>query len=363
MDSFMKKSISRSLKFFALVALLSSVCFAQNNFEKEKKAENCSVFLKVEFLESGKIGDVSLISNTCETDSGLEEKALAAAKKIKFTPRSRNGKAVTETKQVRFDFSVLNEDVKSNLTDIRDITEAENNNLAEAEAVIKKAVNKLGGEKYLNIKNSVGEGKFSLLKAGRIISFQAFTDIIVYPEKERTDFIERGAKTVQVNTGEKGWFYDEMLEKFDDQNKIQINSFKRSFRSHYNYLLRGSWKGKADLSYVGKRPASLGKRNDVLKLTFEDGFEVEFEFSDEGLPMKSTYTVMNSENLPVTEENRFAQFILENGILAPFVIDHFTNDEHTFRVNYQSMDYNKSISDEIFVKPDDPKKLRKKLKF
>lgn len=239
----------------------------------------------------------------------------------------------------------------------------DNADVKKAEAVIKKAIEKLGGDTYLNVKNSVGEGKFSLMKDGKIVSFQSFTDIIVYPASERTDFMERGAKSVQVNMGENGWFYDELLEKFADQTERQIENFQRSFRSHYNYLLRGDWKGNAELSYIGKRQASLGKRNDVLKLTFEDDFEIEYEFSDEGLPMKTIYTVMNAEKLPVKEETRFAQYIFENGVLAPFVVDHFTNDVQIFRVNYQSMNYNKNISNEIFIKPDNPKKLQKKLKF
>ncbi len=233
----------------------------------------------------------------------------------------------------------------------------------KAAAVVAKAVKKLGGEKYLNVQNSVGEGRLSLLKGGQIYSFQSFTDVIVYPNKERTDFIEGGAKTVLVNSGENAWFYDESLVKFADQSETQINNFQESLRSHYNYLLRGDWKGNAELSYAGRRPASLGKRNDVLKLTFKDNFAVEYEFSDEGLPMKTLYTKLNSEKLPVVEENRYAQFILENGIFSPFIIDHYINENHTFRVGYQSMEYNKRISDEIFTKPDDPKKLRKKLKL
>lgn len=233
----------------------------------------------------------------------------------------------------------------------------------KADNIVKKAVNKLGGEAYKNVQNLVGQGRFSLLKGGQIVSFSSFVDVIVFPNKERTDFIERGSKTVQVNVGENGWFFDESIDKFADQNEIQKGNFKRSIRSHYNYLLRGDWKGEATLSYQGRRQASLGKRNDVVKLMFNDGFEVEFEFSADGLPMKSIYTRRNADKLPIKEETRYAQFILENGIYAPYVVDHYTNDRHSFRVNYKSIEYNRRVSNEIFVKPENPKKLSKKLKF
>ena len=234
----------------------------------------------------------------------------------------------------------------------------------KAKAVMDKAVQKLGGEKYLNVKTLVGEGRFSLLKDGTIASFQSFSDIIVYPDnKERTDFTDNGSKTVQVNTGDTGWIYEEFLEKFGDQNESQIENFKESMRTHYDYLLRGKWQGNAELSYVGRRPSTLGKRNDVLKLTFEKGFQVEYEFDDDGLPMKTVYLRMNAENQAITEENRYARFTAYQGILMPSIVDHFTNGEQAFRVAYDSIEFNKIIPDEIFVKPDNPKKLKKKLKL
>ena len=235
--------------------------------------------------------------------------------------------------------------------------------IENAEAVIEKAVEHLGGPVYLNVTTTVGEGKFSLLKDGRIYSFQSFIDVIVYPDKERTDFEERGSKTVQVNTGDTGWIFEEHLEAFNDQSASQVQSFTRSLQSHYDFLLRGNWREEAELSYIGRRQASLGKRNDVVKLEFKDGFAVEYEFDDDGLPMKTIYTLMNSEKLPVTEETRYAQFIKVRGILTPFIVDRFTNDAHTFRVNYESVEYNRRIPDGIFAKPDDTKKLRKKLKL
>lgn len=234
----------------------------------------------------------------------------------------------------------------------------------KAKAVMDKAVEKLGGESYLNVKTLVGKGRFSLLKDGRIASFQSFSDIIVYSDnKERTDFDEKGSKTVQVNTGETGWIYEEFLEKFGDQNDKQVENFKQSMRTHYDYLLRGKWKDEAELSYVGRRPSTLGKRNDVLKLTFEEGFQVEYEFDDEGLPMKTVYLLMTADNQAINEENRYARFISYQGILMPSIIDHFTNGSHIFRVAYETIEFNRTIPNEIFVKPDNPKKLKKKLKL
>lgn len=234
----------------------------------------------------------------------------------------------------------------------------------KAETVLKKAVEKLGGEKYLQVKSIVGRGRFSLLRDGVVISFQSFTDVIIYPDKERTEFKDGGAKTVQTNAGDAGWIFDGAAGTINDQTKIQIENFQRGIRASLDHLLRGYWRGKADLSYVGKRPASLGRRNEVVKLTFADGFAVEFEFSaDEFLPAKAFYKRTNADSEEVKEEDRYAQFVDIQGIKTPFIVDHFSNDAQTSRINYESVEFNRNIPGSIFAKPNSPKDLKKDLKL
>lgn len=232
-----------------------------------------------------------------------------------------------------------------------------------AEAVLKKAVERLGGEKYLQVKSIVGRGKFSIFRDKTVASYQSFTDVIVYPDRERTEFKEGGVKTVQTNAGDAGWIFDGAAATVSVQNKEQIENFRRSMRVSVDNLLRGHWRGKANLLYVGKRPASVGKRNEVVKLVFEDGFAVEFEFSDEYLPTKAVYKRTTAANEEVKEEDRYAQFVDVQGIKAPFIVDHFSNDSQTSRVNYESVEFNRKISDAIFAKPNSAKDLKKDLKF
>jgi len=70
----------------------------------------------------------------------------------------------------------------------------------KAEAVLKKAVEKLGGEKYLQVKSTVGRGRFSILSDGAIVSFQSFVDVIVHPDKERTEFMTATRKLLICRT-------------------------------------------------------------------------------------------------------------------------------------------------------------------
>lgn len=233
----------------------------------------------------------------------------------------------------------------------------------KATAIITKAVQTLGGDRYLQVKSQIGRGKFSVIKENAVASFQTFVDVIVFPDKERTEFKVGGSKTVQTNTGNIGWVYDGDQGLIKVQDEKQVANFKTGIRTSLDNLLRGYWKNEAELTYVGRRPATLGKRNDVVKLTYKDGFAVEFEFAaDDGLPAKAIYKQFNADGEEIKEEDRYAQFVDINGVKAPFIIDRFTNGAHSSRINYLSIELNKSIPDAVFVKPSNPKDLKKDLK-
>ena len=237
-------------------------------------------------------------------------------------------------------------------------------NSKQALDIIERAAALLGGDRYLNVRSQVGKGKFSVIRNGTLVSFQTFVDIIVFPNRERTDFKSRSSKITQVNTGETGWIFDGDQEIIRDQTEIQIANFKRGLRTSLDNLLRGFWKGDAELTYIGKRPASLGKRNEAIRLTYSDGFVVEFEFSaDDGYPQKAIYSRKNIDGEEVMEEDRYAQFIEVKGIRSPFVIDRYSDGKHASRINFESIEFDRRISDSIFEKPADIKTAKKNIKY
>ena len=232
----------------------------------------------------------------------------------------------------------------------------------KAEAVIAKAVQTLGGSSYLAVRSQIGRGLFSSMREGQLLSFQKFVDVIVFPDKERTEFKGQGSFIIQTNSGNTGWVFDGDQGVIKVQNEKQVNDFRIGIRTSLDGLLRGYWKGDADLSYVGRRPATLGKRNDVVKLTYKDGFAAEFEFADDGTPQKSLYKRTESDGSISKEEDRYAQFIDVGGIKAPFIVDRFSDGKQASRINYESVDFNKNISDSWFAKPANPKDAKKEFK-
>lgn len=317
-----------------------------------------TVALKVEFMDIGEIGEVVVIK---QLTGDLDQKAVAAVRKIRFEPEKKDGKAVSVTRTLEYYYSWNGgwRVPKSDATTAAKPAEPE-----KAEAVIAKAVEALGGERYLKVTSQLSRGSFTVMKEGQIASFQRFVDVIVFPDSERTEFKGGGSRVVQTNTGDTGWIFDGDQEIVKVQTEKQISDFKQSIRTNIDTLLRGGWRGKATLAYLGRRPATLGKRNDAIRLTYEDGMTVEYEFSvDTGLPQKVMFKRSNLDGDELREEDRYAQFIDVDGIKTPFVIDRFTNGSQSSRINYESVEFNKPIPRSVFAKPASAKEAKKELKF
>lgn len=238
-------------------------------------------------------------------------------------------------------------------------------NTAKAEAVVSRAIEVLGGNTYLNVRTVVGRGFFTTFADGISQIPSRFLDYIAYPDKERTEFRGDGILIIQTNTGDVGWLWDGATRSLSDMKPPQIEDFKRGMRTSVENLLHGWWKKEqATLSYVGRREAGLARRNETVRLTYPDGFWIEYEFAvKEGLPEKVIYKKTqkkpdSEETVENTEEDRLLKPIAIAGVTSPWVIDHFTNGIQTSRINYESIEYNSPLADSLFAKPTDIKKLK-----
>src|SRR5690606_11106941 len=157
--------------------------------------------------------------------------------------------------------------------------------------------------------------------------------------------------------------YDGASEMVRDQSEEQIANFDHGVRGSLDTLLRGDWRGRAELRHIGRRQATLGKRNDVLLLTYDDGFAVEFEIADDGTPVKAIRRSVNEAGEETVHEDRYAQFVDIGGIRAPYIVDRFTNGVHMSRINFQKIEFNKPVSDSLFQKPSSVKELKRSLEL
>src|SRR5215510_276409 len=161
----------------------------------------------------------------------------------------------------------------------------------KAEQIVQRALKALGGDRYLQVKTQIGRGLFTEYHDGASGLPTKFVDYIAYPDKERTEFTGGGARVIQTNYRDGGWIYDGAALTLKDQTPVQLDEFKLTTRITLENLLRGWWRARgATLSYVGRREASIGRRNEAVRLTYADGFWVDYEFAaDDGVPAKVVY--------------------------------------------------------------------------
>ncbi|MEO8435315.1 MAG: hypothetical protein ABI596_10510 [Pyrinomonadaceae bacterium] len=228
----------------------------------------------------------------------------------------------------------------------------------KAEAIIKRAVEVLGGPAYLNVHNIIGRGFFSPYKDGQSLPPLRFIDYIVYPDKERTEFTGGGGKLIQANLEGKGWLYDGAARTLKDMKAEQVEDFKIGMRTSMENLLHGWWRKQGGkITYAGRREAGLARRNQTVRLTYPDGFWVEYEFgAKDGLPAKALYKRKykkpdSDEMEEVAEEDRLFRPLTFEGVTALFIVDHFREGKQVGRINYESIEFNRTIPDSLFTKP------------
>lgn len=228
----------------------------------------------------------------------------------------------------------------------------------KAEQIVRQAIEALGGSNYLNVRTIVGRGLFTPFRDGMSGVPSKFLDYIVYPDKERTEFTGGGAHTIQTNLGEEGWIFDGAARTLKDQKPDQIQDFKFGIKTSIDYFLRGLWRKEgAKLSYVGRREAGLAKRNETVRLTYADGFWIEYEFgAKDGLPAKVIYmrkhkNLDSGETEEAEEEDQLLSPITVQSVTAPWVIDHYIAGRQSSRISYESIEYNRPVPDSLFTKP------------
>src|SRR5215203_2781570 len=235
----------------------------------------------------------------------------------------------------------------------------------KSQQIIDHAIESLGGQKYLGVQTVIGKGFYTTFKDGVSQIPARFLDYVAYPDRERTEFTGAGIRTIQTNVGDTGWMFDGAVKKISEQTPAQVADFKRTMKTGLENLLRGWWKKEGGkITYAGRREAGLAKRNETIRLTYPNGFWIEYEFgAKDFLPAKIIYKRSRKDPdtgdmVEMTEEDQLLRFIAFEGVTAPWVVDHFVNGKQTSRLNFESVQYNQRFPDTLFAKPDNVKSIK-----
>jgi hypothetical protein len=237
--------------------------------------------------------------------------------------------------------------------------EPDENDPAKATALVRDAVGARGGEAYLNISSTESHGQYTPFDKGVSGNPTPFVDYIVYPNRERTEFGKGDTKFIQCNSETANWVYDASQRMIRDQKEEQVKQFLQGVRYDLDNLLRAaSRQTDVKLFYLGRREAWRNTFSEALRVDFNDGGTATVHFDSRSkLPMMVEYKTIGEEGT-MNNEVRYFRWVDFGGIKFPTIQDSYRNGKQTARVGFDTVSFNVSVPDKLFVKPTNIKEVK-----
>lgn len=225
----------------------------------------------------------------------------------------------------------------------------------KARQVLQAAIEAMGGDKYLGVRNSTSSGRYFAFRKGRK-SFTRFQDWTVYQPPVRSRFqLGKGKRsTVWIyNLGlDKGWKLEgeDSLESLTEE---EIKDFKRVVRKDMDYILRQRldeeglslfYYGPDDISGAGDTEAVevLDLNNDAVVLFFN---------RETHLPVKVETHFQDKFGFRHKEEVEFYNWHWIDGVYAPLRIDVFVDEEVSRQRFLEDLAFNAPVPEAYFLEP------------
>lgn len=227
--------------------------------------------------------------------------------------------------------------------------------------LLRKAVAARGGDRYLAFKAILTTGQFTSFDKGVSTVPRQFTDWIVYPEKERTEFGKGKKKDriIQVNVGKTGWIYDGDAETLKDQSDQQIKAHLDGIEFDIDRILRFSWKEPgAEVRFWGREEIRPGERANVVEIKLKND-QLIYLWLDRStnLPMSLIYE-KTEEGALVKRETRYFQYIEYENVKFPNIVDFYRDSVQEGRINLQSAKLDPPITEDLWAKPASVKAIK-----
>jgi hypothetical protein len=219
------------------------------------------------------------------------------------------------------------------------------------------AIEAMGGDTYLNVKDMVSEGQWFAFdrEGGSSIPIKYF-DYTKLPDKSR---FEEGNKKkdreitiFNLETNE-GWIKEGRKET-REASPEEMESFRRVVKHVLDIIFRHRWKDPENkLFYLGP-----GEGRDVIlemvKIVDPENDEVIIYFNRlSKLPEKIEYYDLSERGVRLRVVEEFSQWHVIEGVNTPLRMDRYVNGRRASQHFVLKITYNNNIPDSTFSKPVD----------
>ncbi len=221
------------------------------------------------------------------------------------------------------------------------------------------AIQAMGGNAYVNVKDMVSEGNFFMFnREGDSSGLVKYSDYTKLPDKSRFELgNKKKARDITVFDLEKnvGWILD-YPKDVREATPEELKTFRTDIKHNIDNILHFRWKDPANkLFYLGP-----GEGADVtlelVKILDPENDEVTVYFDRVSrLPARIEYRSTNKQGVQERHTQEFSQWVVVEGVNTPLRIDSYVNRRQSFQSFTTKIDYNTGIPDIMFTKPEQQK--------
>ena len=225
---------------------------------------------------------------------------------------------------------------------------ADQENARKARALIDQAIQALGGQAYLTIRDREMQGRSYSFHHGRPsnggVIFWGFSE---YPDKERIELTKERDVT-ELYVGDKG--YELTYKGVHPSEKQDLEDYLRRRRFSLDNMLR-NWVNDPGvvLLFEGFAIAAQHPSQQVTLINAQDESVTLYFDNDSHLPVKKTFKWRD----PVDRQNNLEEEVYENyravsGIMAPYNVTRFFNGDMASQRFLNSVTINQGLDPTMF---------------
>jgi hypothetical protein len=241
---------------------------------------------------------------------------------------------------------------------------------AKAKQVLRQVINALGGQSYLNVRDTQCEGRTAQFgAAGTLMGFTLFRDLWLLPDKNRVEYFTKGEHTilgfligsddllithggamVTVFNGHEGWSLDksgvsnqpdDLIQNFNDQLNTGMNNM---LRRHMN-------DPGVEVRYAGPDLIDM-KESEWIEFADSEHHEMRLGIDKYSrLPQRWVVATRNPETRERNEMiTSYTQFMAFDGVKTPLSIELSRNDHKMSQTFLSTCKFNSDLAPDLFTR-------------
>ena len=221
---------------------------------------------------------------------------------------------------------------------------------AKAKAILKQAIEALGGEAFLNVRNTDCSGRYAQFEhSGAVSGYIEIREIREAPAKSRVEYDPK-ATIVDLYVGNQGWTMDrggvteepaEVVADYQDSLQTDINNILRRRMDDPDLVFR----------YGGADVVNL-MQADWVEIGDHQGHTIRVAINKSThLPIQVVITKRDPKTGERTERmTQFTTYHAIDGVQIPFRTSRFLNGRQTYQVFLEGCSINATLPPDFFTR-------------